>query len=191
MENIEKNLVIPKDYSSFEFVRPISWEEIFNCWRRGEAGQESWKRHWEERGFDSWDEWRTTYASPLQPASLQWHLYKITDPLKDFPSIFGVPANAWIKKAYNGEATKQLKTILDNPIIKENDKIQAIKKDFPKETMLTGIIYDEKIVLIEGMHRACAMASWDPKIPFNSDVTIALALWEKEIPAIGGNYKNK
>jgi len=188
---LASEIKIPIEYTSLEFVRPITWEEIFNQWRKGEAKQKSWKKHWEERGFSSWEEWRQAYAAPLQPEFLSWYLYKINDPLKEFPLIFGVPADAWIRKAYNGEKTKQMQDIINAPVFKENDKIIDIKKDFPKETMFTGLICENKIVLVEGMHRACAIASWDPNIPFDSQLTIALALWNKEIPDIGGNYKNK
>jgi hypothetical protein len=188
---IENGIEIPAEYTSLEFVRPISWEEIFDQWRKGEAGQESWKRHWEERGFDSWDEWRTAYAEPLQPASLHWSLYEIKNPLKEFPLIFGVPTDAWIRKVYNGETTKQLRKITDSPFFQENEKVSSIKKSFPQETMLTGLVHENKIILIEGMHRACALAGWDKNIPLDSEITIALALWDKEISRIGGNYKNK
>lgn len=187
---MENNLKIPEQYTSLEFIHPISWSEIFGKWREGEAGQESWQKLWKERGFSSWDEWRAAYAAPLEPENLQWSLYKINNPLKEFPLIFGVPTDAWIRKAYNGETTKRLDEIVDVPVFKENDKVLAIKKDFPKETMFTGLVCDDKIVLVEGMHRACVITSWDQQIPLNSEITIALALWEKEIPRIGGDYKN-
>lgn len=183
-------LAIPNQYSSLEFIKPIGWPEIFETWRKGEAHQESWKKHWEERGFSSWEEWREAYAQPLTSEGLDWHLYKINKPLEEFPNIYGVPSDAWIKKAYNGEKTKILKDIINLPIVTENDKVTAIKKYFPKNTMFTGIIVDEKIVLIEGQHRALALTSWDKSVPLNSEIMIALTEWkEKEIPRIGGNYK--
>ncbi|MFH0969267.1 MAG: hypothetical protein V1804_02055 [Patescibacteria group bacterium] len=178
-------LKIPKQYASFEFIKPIKWNEVFDVWRKGEAWQESWKKHWREQGFDSWDEWREAYAVPLSPETLEWNLYEIRYPLKDFPLIYGVPSVSWIKKAYSGEKTKQLKEILDLPIIKDNLKILSIKKDFPKETMFTGIIYKDKIILVEGMHRASALAGWDKNNLLNSKIIIALANWDqKEIPTM-------
>lgn len=58
--------------------------------------------------------------------------------------------------------------------------------------MLTGLVYDEKIILVEGMHRVLALASWDSKTPLDSEVIIALALWDKEtIPTIGSESKEK
>lgn len=182
-------LNIPKQFNSFNFIRPIGWPEIFGAWRKGEAQQESWKKHWEERGFTSWDEWRTEYAKPLRPETLKWFLLEITNPTQELLEIFGVPTKAWIKKAYGGEKTKQFKAIADLPIIKDNDKILAIKNNFPKETILTGLIINNKIILVEGQHRAAALATWDLKIPFTKKVFIALAEYSQEIPVIGGNYK--
>lgn len=184
-------LTIPEQYISLIYIKPFAWQEIFDIWRELEAWQESWKRHWTERGFDSWDEWREAYAAPLHPETLTWELYQITDPAKDLPFFYGTPTKSWIEKAYNGETTKQLSSIVHLPIVAENDKILDIKKDFPKETMLTGLVHNGKIILIEGMHRACAIATWDAKTPFIGKITIALAEWNDSIPAIGGNYKTK
>lgn len=182
-------LNIPKQFNSFKLIRPIQWPEIFDAWRKGEAWQESWKQHWEERGFSSWDEWRTEYAKPFRPETLEWFLYEIADPTRALPEIYGVPSKSWIEKAYGGEKTKQFKDIAELPIIKDNDKILAIKNNFPAETMLTGLVSGDKIVIAEGMHRAGALATWDTKIPFTGKVTIALAAWTEEIPAVGGNFK--
>lgn len=182
---------IPVQYTSLIHIKSLSWKEVFDAWRNLEAWQESWKQHWIERGFDSWDEWRETYAAPLHPETLSWELYQITDPIKELPLVYGTPTKGWIEKAYDGATTKQLKDISNLPIITENQKILTIKRDFPKETMLTGIVHDGKIVLIEGMHRANALATWDASIPFIENVTIALAKWTDPIPTLGGNYKTK
>jgi hypothetical protein len=168
----------------------MSWEEIFAKWRESEAWQESWKKHWESRGWSSWDEWRKAYSAPLFPGNLQWFLFEVKEPLKDSSLFYGVPSRSWIEKVYGEASPKQLRDILDHPIIRDNDKISAIKKNFPEETMLTGLVHEDKIILIEGMHRACALASWDPAKPLEAKITIALAKWkEKDIPIIGGNYK--
>lgn len=181
--------IIPEQHPSLVPIRPITWTEIFGAWREMESYQESWQRHWTERGFDSWDEWRTAYTAPLHPETLSWELYEMTEPLHDAPFLYGTPTKGWVEKAYGSETTKQLKDLARLPIITENDKVRAIQKNFPKTTMLTGLIHDDKIVLIEGMHRANALATWDSTIPFTKKVTIALAEWIDPIPIIGGNYK--
>lgn len=184
-------LSIPQRYT-LEFIKAIEWPEIFNQWREREAEQVSWKKHWEKRGFDSWDEWREAYAAPLEPQNIRWSLYKISNPINDLPLFYGTPTRGWIDKAYGGKKTMLLKDLVQLPIITENEKVLSIKKDFPKVTMLTGLIYENNIILVEGQHRAGALAGWDPQTPLDSEVTIALAEWNKgELPILGGNYKNK
>jgi hypothetical protein len=161
-------------------------------WRKGEVWQESWKKHWEERGFDSWEEWRNAYVKPLHPEKLEWFLYKIKSPLEIFPGIYGVPSRSWVDKAYGGKTTKRLKDIVRTKLFVENEKIKEIKNNFPKNTLFTGLVHEDKIILIEGMHRACALTSWDKSKKLECDISIALAEWtKKEIPVVGGNYKNK
>ena len=182
---------ISERYTSLVYVKPLSWREVFDIWRDLEAWQETWKEHWTEQGFNSWDEWREMYAAPLHPKTLSWELHHISNPLKDLPLFYGTPTKGWIDKAYEGEITKQLRDISNLSIITENQKILSIRRDFPRKTMLTGIIHDGKIVLIEGMHRANALATWNPRTPFVGNVDIALALWNNSIPILGGNRKMK
>lgn len=179
-------------HPSLEFLRPIEWSEIFDEWREREAYQQSWQKHWRERGFDSWDEWRSTYIKPYRPETLDWSLYRISDPIKASPDMYGVPTDTWIRGAYDGKTTRRLRNIIDYPPVRENPKVEAIRKNFPKETMMIGLLFHDDIVLIEGMHRAVALATWNPEIPFASDVSIALAEWPgPELLPIGGDYKRK
>lgn len=184
-------LKIPQQFKSLEFIEPTKWSSVFDQWRKDEAWQELWKKCWTERGFDSWDEWRKAYSTPLHPQLLKWFLYTIKDPIKTVPLFYGVPTKTWIKEAYNGEKTKRLSEIINLPIIKDNPKILDIKKNFPRKTMLVGLLHNGNIILVEGMHRASALADWNPVNLLDSEVIIALAEWNKEIPTIGGDFKNK
>lgn len=182
---------IPKQYKSLEYLHDVKWNDIFSVWRSREAYQNTWKEHWEERGFDSWDEWRKNYASPIKPKDKNWKIYKIND-IADIQEIYGVPSRAWIKNCYDGEITMKLGDILNHPMVKDNGKIEAILNNFPYQTMFTGIINGEKIVLIEGMHRALASAEMYRKnIAPNTIIVIALSEHSGEIPKIGkGDNKN-
>jgi len=181
---------IPNQYKSLEYVHDIEWSDIFSVWRAYEAYQACWREHWIERGFDSWDEWRNNYILPLSPESKEWKIYKIKD-LKMIGEFYGVPSRGWIKKCYNGEITKKLGDILDHPMIKDNKKIDAIMKNSPYQTMLTGIVNDGKIVLVEGMHRVCALALMaKDDVKYSGDIVIALAEHKGEISKIGKGSNN-
>lgn len=178
--------IIPDQYKALEYIGPIEWEEIFSVWKQGEVGQESWQRHWKERGFASWEDWRRNYVAPLFPEKLQWYLFQVSEFSEDFLSLNGVPSRSWIEKCYNGEKIKRLEDIIVHSIVKNNEKIEDIINNFPKETMLTGIVKDGKIILIEGMHRACALAVMlKNKEKINSNLKIALAEFSGEIPVLG------
>ncbi len=117
------------------------------------------------------------HLRPYHPETLEWFLYRITDPLATVPGLFGVPAKNWIEGAYDGEITKRLRDIIHLPIVSENGKIDAVREHFPKKVMLVAFLHEKRIILVEGMHRSCAMATWDPAIPFQGEVTIAIAPW--------------
>ena len=149
-----------------------------------------WQEHWRERGFDSWKSWRANCIAPLGPERREWFLYHLGD-LSEVSEFFGVPSRGWIDKCYEGEFTRRLKDITDKEIVKDNPKVISIKENFPLATMLTGVIADEKLILVEGMHRSLALtlAVAEDKLPV-ADVSIALAtVGEGELSALGKGGK--
>lgn len=185
-------LNLPKQYDFLEYLHPISWKEIFAVWRMNESYQKSWQEHWVERGFDSWDDWRKNYIASIKPEQKEWHVYRIKNPLENAKLLYGAPTRGWIKKCYGGELTKQISEILDHPIVSENEKVLATMKNFPYQTMLTGFIHDEKIILAEGMHRATALALMGEKgEKHNGDVVIALCEQTELLPFGKGDKESK
>lgn len=178
-----------KTNSSLKYIRPITWDEIFATWKQGEENQEDWQKHWTERGFDSWNEWREAYAAPLHPSENEWHLFEIKNPLQDIPLFFGAPTKGWRDNAYNRASTMPLMEIVLTDHVISHPKIEDMKKCFPEKTILTGLVHEGNIILVEGMHRACALASWNSEQPFSGSVAIALTKWDEELPQLGGNYK--
>jgi len=63
--------------------------------------------------------------------------------------------------------------------------------DFPKETLLTAILHEDKMIIVEGMHRANALANWNLSEPPKGKVFLALARWDEKVPILGSGYKNK
>lgn len=177
------NLEIPEQYKSLEFEREIEWRDVFAVWRASEAYQKDWKEHWTSRGFESWDDWRENYIAPLEPEKYSWKIYRINDSIQDINLMYGVPSRGWQEKCYSGEATKMIRDILDHPIVAENEKVKSIMNNFPFQTMLTGVIHKDKIVLVEGMHRALALAHMGNRN--KGDVVIALTDHEGELPSVG------
>lgn len=61
------------------------------CGRGYEAYQKDWEKHWVERGFNSWDEWRENYIAPIKPEKKKWKIYRIKN-LKEIKDFYGVPS---------------------------------------------------------------------------------------------------
>ncbi len=175
---------IPKQYKSLKYIHDIEWGDIFAVWRAHEAYQKKWQNHWEERGFKSWDEWRKDYIAPLKPEMLKWQVFRIGKIPADIPKIYGVPSRGWIKNIYKGKVTIPLAEVVRLVGGEKNEKVKAIKNNFPYQTMLTGIIHQDKIILVEGMHRAVALAMMEGD-EFIGDVVIALAGYDGELPSVG------
>lgn len=185
-------LEIPKKYNFLKYLHSISWEDIFAVWRVSEAYQKSWEEHWVERGFDSWEAWRKNYIKSIKPEQKKWFVYRIENPLENMQFIYGTPTRGWIKKCYNGEITKQISEILTHPIITENDKVAKIRQNFPYQTMITGIVSEGKVVLVEGMHRVVTLALMGKNgEKYEGDIVIALAEQERILPLGKGDEENK
>ncbi|HIP49283.1 MAG TPA: hypothetical protein EYG92_10015 [Lutibacter sp.] len=178
---------IPKQYNSLEYIHDIEWCDIFAVWRSYEAYQENWQGHWKERGFKSWDEWRRDYVAPLKPENRKWSIYRVKEPNIDFPKIYGVPSKGWKKNVYGSKMTISLAEVVEKISADEqkNEKVEAIKNNFPYQTMLTGIINKDRIILIEGMHRGVALAMMSED-EIKGDVVIVLAEYEDDVGVVLG-----
>ena len=179
---------IPAQYTSLQYVHDICWRDVFAVWRSHEAYQKDWEEHWIERGFDSWDAWRTNYIAPLEPTVRQWGIYRIENLSYDISLMYGVPSRGWQQTCYGGERTKMIADILVHKVVAENVKIHNVLHRLPYQTMLMGIVHEERIVLVDGMHRACALAQSTKN--FVGDVVIALTEHDGDIPLIGNGSQN-
>ena len=185
------NLKIPKQYKSLKYIHDIKWHDIFTIWRVYESYQKDWQDHWEKRGFKSWDEWRNDYISPLKPKGRKWSVYRVENPSVDFPQIYGVQSRGWRKAFYDDEFTIPLSGVVEkiegdlSAGRQKNKKVEAVKNNFPYQTMLTGIVNKDRIILIEGMHRGVALAMMSEN-EIKGDVVIALAEYDKDLGVVLG-----
>lgn len=161
----------------FKLMRPLTWADVFEIWRRNEAQNPNWVKHYKGEGFSSWEEWRTKkVAVPLRCAEKDWHLYRIIDPLKTVPAFHGGPFKSWEEKYYRGETLPTFARLVENPEVQSHGYVKQLLADFPKETTVTGLVTEGGIVIIEGMHRCCAIAlAAQRRQILETTVSIALA----------------
>lgn len=166
-------------------VRPLSWKEVFSIWRDGEARLPRWVQHYTKRGFSSWDEWRTHTVRDLHCEALSWELFEVSDPAaaEDF---FAGPFRAWQAKYYDGAHIMRFRDLAMIPALRSEKIVLEMGEHFPGEAYLVGLRTKEGIVIVEGMHRACALAvAAREGRSLDTHVFLALAPFEGEIPTMG------
>lgn len=172
---------------NLKFIKSMTWEEVFESWEEGEADLEHWIEHYKKRGFHSWKDWRSNSIKDLNLEKMSWKLYEITDPLKNVPLFHGGPFRAWIKNIYQGSETPMFSKIVNNHEIKSSIEINQILKNFPKNNVLVGLATKEGVVIIDGMHRCCAIAlAAQRNQNLETEIFIAIANFpEDKVPLLG------
>lgn len=171
---------------NLNFVKSITWEEAFSSWAKDESNLPHWVEHYKERGFNSWEEWRKSSIKNLNPEQLNWSLYEIKNPSETILNFYGGPFRAWKKKYYGDKEMLQFKELAQNSELKNDSHINEVIQNFPKESTLIGLKKNEKIVIIDGMHRCCALAVAQEKgLGIDIKLFIILADFPKEIPVLG------
>lgn len=175
------------DSKEFKLVHPLAWADVFDIWRKNEADDPKWDEVYKSRGFNSWEEWRRTYTNPLGLAGKKWFLYEILDPMKTIPDFRGGPFATWVERYYGGEQLPTFRRIVEHPGIQEHEGINRLAQDFPEETSLIGLYSDKGVVILEGMHRCCAVAlAAKRQESINGTVLIALAEFPGDtLPVLG------
>ncbi|HVB34699.1 MAG TPA: hypothetical protein VNJ52_10055 [Patescibacteria group bacterium] len=167
-------------------VRPLAWADVFSLWREAESKLPHWIEHYTKSGFESWDAWRTNTLKELDCRDLQWSLFEITVPLRVVPSLLGGSFRPWIARYYEGAKHRTFRELAKHPAVRENAIIREMVTNFPKETYLVGLRTERGIIVIEGMHRCCALAiAAENGKPMESRIFIALAEFEGELPEMG------
>lgn len=169
-----------------KYLKSITWEDTLKSWAKEEANLPHWIEHYKERGFKSWEEWRKDSIKNLTPEELDWKLFEVLEPTETIPYFHAGPFRAWIKKYYGNKAMPPFIELAKNLEIQDDPNINEIIQKFPKESALLGLIKDDKIVIIDGLHRSLALAVAHEKgINIKAKVFITLAEFSREIPMLG------
>jgi hypothetical protein len=185
-------MISPFD-EELEFVKDLTWEEVFEIWRKDEEHRDHWKHFWKEKGFDSWEEWRMRYAEAFKLPERDWKLYFIKSPLTTVPKFRGGPFKSWVERFYEGRNAPTFAELAKHPEVRSHKGILDIIKHFPPKTTISGVLTDDGITIVEGMHRASAVAiaatqhDWQ-----NNHLTIALgSRLPGELPIVGKMRKEE
>jgi hypothetical protein len=186
MQNIaDKNIKL-------ELIQDLTWPEVFAIWRQNEEYPGShWHSHYQNRGFKTWEEWRLSYVQPFGLARLKWQLYKVTEPLQAVPLMHGGPFRSWVQYFYQGQTAPTFTDLAKNPAVQNHQGVLNFMKNFPAETKITGVVLNGKIIIMEGMHRCCALAlAASQNIKIKTKIQIALAEHDQTgLPVVGQQLK--
>lgn len=177
-----------------EPLRSLTWPEVFGFWRENEAGNADWQRLARERGFDDWEDWRSSYVPPFRLTERAWTLHRVTNPAASVPAFRGGPFLGWIEHAYaEGERTPTFARIAERRQGIKNERVLSLLAAFPAKTILTGVRTDEGVVILEGMHRCAALAVAAAQgRPIETELTIALgSALPGRLPIVGGHRKGE
>lgn len=161
---------------NLEFIKNLSWQEVFDIWRSNEENKPGWQETAKNKGYENWEEWRINYFDVFKCREAKWALYEIKNPLEVVPRFHGGPFRTWIEKFYNGEFLPTFSRLVEFKQIQKHPTIMVMADDFYADTTLTGLILGGEIYIIEGTHRCCALAliAKENK-PLNHKIFIALA----------------
>ncbi|MBM3261195.1 hypothetical protein FJY93_02135 [Candidatus Kaiserbacteria bacterium] len=173
------------EYVGLKFVRDLQWQDVLSVWSKGEAHLPHWIEHYTKRGFKTWEDWRRSSTESLKPELLKWGLFEIEDNAS-IPTFYAGPFRAWRQKYYEQREIIPFSELANKPALQTDSNINEIIQNFPKDSILVGLRKDEKIIIVDGMHRCCALAVAAQKgIALDAKLSIALADFRDPLPSLG------
>jgi hypothetical protein len=171
---------------NLKHIKLMSWDEAFSEWEKSEADLPHWIEHYKKRGFNSWREWRSDSLKPIDPPSLTWNLFEIEEPLKTVPKFYAGPFRAWKNKYYGDEDIITFEQLAANPELRNDQRINDIIEKFPNGSVLLGLINNSRVVIVDGLHRCCALAVANRKgMDLKAKLYIICAELPGELPVLG------
>ncbi len=158
-------------------IHPLSWDQAFAFWRESEGSNPEWLAVANARGYATWEEWRRAYIAPLKLDQRVWGLYRVDDPIRTVPQFRGGPFQGWVERFYHGRSrpTPTFSRIAEELFAQGNGRALSLKDAFPRRTTVLGVMTNDGVVIVEGMHRCSAIASAAADgTPIKTDFSIAL-----------------
>lgn len=171
-----------RSLNGLRFLQPIPWPEVNRLWQRQER-RSGWAKHYRGQGYRSWQEWRNAGFRPFRPHRRAWSLYEVSQPLQTIPRWYGGPFRGWKGIHYRGRSTASFAELAIRPKILRHPKVRGLLRQFPKNSLMIGAMIGRRLYILEGMHRACALAlAAQQGRPVRARITIALTRLRQPLP---------
>ncbi len=165
------------------FVKNTTWQEVFEGWKNREGSDPGWINCATKiKGWPDWESWRQYTAAQFGAEKREWKIYRMVNVNKVVPEMLVGPYVGWQNRLPEKNALTFAETLQipeRHEFASKNDKVASMIKNWPIDTQFIGVIRadNNKIVCIEGHHRAMAIALAarnNESLKFNSEITIAL-----------------
>jgi hypothetical protein len=146
-----------------KLINDTTWKEVFTGWAEREASNPGWIACAKEKGWQDWESWRQHTAKQLRLSDRTWQIYEFTDPAQEIPALLMGPFLAWQSRVISKNETsfKEMLMVSDNYVhFSAHTTIVEMMRKLPFETQFIGLVCEDnqKIVCVEGHHRATAIA---------------------------------
>ena len=144
--------------------RKISYDDVMSDWVERE--ESTWDEFAKNRGYDSVREWRESYLENFGLMGLDnWFEAQVNDLVEFIKNLYIGPYNGWRDYYGNDRNNATFLGNLDNSreieekgSIRENQRVKEFVSNFEDETCLIAVYDGVKFCLIDGHHRASALA---------------------------------
>lgn len=161
--------------NELKFLEDISFDDVVKRWEDREGFREEWQKVAKEKGFPDWRSWRMSYLKEFGLLDCKWRVYEVLPSL--ISAMYTGPYSSW-KEFYEDREKSTFNDISEK--LESNKKVKSMLESFPDESEFIGISDGERFMLIEGHHRAVAIAiALNKGIKIESEMKIALASIEK------------
>jgi len=146
--------------ANLRYIEDTNWDSIWENWESNEGNNPNWIEVARSKGYDTWHEWRSQWVAQFHAQNRDWKKYKVENPISTVPDFLIGPTQGWQNNFISDERNKHSFDYLVKSVnFVTHKKINEIIANFPNTTELIGIeLPTKKIVLIEGHHRAAALA---------------------------------
>lgn len=142
----------------------VNYNDVIDLWVQNEKGV--WDEFAKNRGYDSVREWRESYLENFGLLGLDnWFEAEVKDLVEFMKNLYIGPYNGWRDYYRNDRDNATFLGNLDKPrgieekgSIRENLKVQNFVKKFKDSAELIAVYDGVKFCLIDGHHRASALA---------------------------------